>query len=585
MAGNAVIGALFYLRTRTLQNLLLSRLRRLKQPKYLMGAVIGVAYLYFFFFRSLTRRGSLHRGPGGGPLENTADGAALFALLAAGALLFIFALCWMWRRDRASLTFSEAEIAFLFPAPVSRRALIHYRLLNLALTGIFSALVLALVSSRWPGVAPHAPMRIVGFWLVFATASLHNIGSGFTLTRLMDRGLAAPLCQLLGWAAVALLVGPPLAWLWHAMQAPDFAVVSALQSGPVAWLLLPFRWLLGPLFAADWHDFLLAIGPALLVYAGHYLWVLRVQVGFEEASVAKAEKIAAKLAAIRAGNFRLTADRHKARPAPFDLSRAGRPELAFLWKNLLSTAQYLRPRAALIAAALIVGGCLLFADNGFFQFLRPRLAFGVAIFAVYAMLFGPQLARQDFRSDLPNTDILKSYPLQGWQVMLGELLTPAAILTVVLWLLLLAEAMLLPATALAKLPWLTPQVRVVAGISLVLLMPLLCLSQLLIVNAAVVLFPAWSHTGTAQAQQGIEVMGQRILFLAGQILAMALALLPAVLVAGVAFAVLQGIIGNTPALGLAALLGNAVLAVMVGLGVWWLGGRFEQLDLSQELRP
>ena len=143
----------------------------------------------------------------------------------------------------------------------------------------------------------------------------------------------------------------------------------------------------------------------------------------------------------------------------------------------------------------------------------------------------------------------------------------------------------LPAAGLARLPWLTPEVRVVAGISLALVMPLLCLTQLLIVNAAVVLFPAWSHTGTSQTQQGIEIMGQRILFLAGQIVAMALALLPAVLVAGVAFAVLLGIIGNTLALGLAALLGNAVLAVMVGLGVWWLGGRFEQLDLSQELRP
>jgi hypothetical protein len=585
MAGNTVVDALFYLRTRTLQNLLLSRLRRLKQPKYLMGAVIGVAYLYFFFFRQFTRRGSLPGGPGGRRIEDTADDAALFALLGASGLLAIFALCWMWRRDRASLTFSEAEIAFLFPAPVSRRALIHYRLLNLALAGIFSALVLALVSSPWPGMAPHALMRIVGFWVVFATVSLHIIGSGFALTRLRDRGLAAPLCQLWGCAGVALVVGPPLAWLWHAMQAPDFALLPALQSGPVASLLLPFRWLLGPVLAADWHGFLLAIGPALVIYALHYLWVLQVQVGFEEASIAKAEKRAAKVAAMRAGNFRLAAGQRKARRGPFNLSRPGRPELAFLWKNLLSTAQYLRPRTAMIAAAVIVGGCLWFEGDGFFEFLRPQLAIGVAMIAGYAMLFGPQVARQDFRSDLLHSDILKSYPLQGWQVMLGELLTPAAILTVLLWLLLLAEAMLLPAAGVSKLTWLTPSVRVVATFGLALVIPLLCLTQLLIVNAAVVLFPAWSHTGTAQTQQGIEVMGQRILFLAGQILAMALALLPAVLAAGVAFVAVRAITGNTLALGVAALLGIAVLAVMVGLGVWWLGGRFERLDLSRELRP
>ena len=44
-------------------------------------------------------------------------------------------------------------------------------------------------------------------------------------------------------------------------------------------------------------------------------------------------------------------------------------------------------------------------------------------------MIGPQLLRQDFRQDLPLADLLKTYPLRGWQLALGELLAPAAILT------------------------------------------------------------------------------------------------------------------------------------------------------------
>ena len=34
----------------------------------------------------------------------------------------------------------------------------------------------------------------------------------------------------------------------------------------------------------------------------------------------------------------------------------------------------------------------------------------------------PQLLRQDLRSDLLNADLLKAYPLPGWQIVLGEVL-------------------------------------------------------------------------------------------------------------------------------------------------------------------
>ncbi|HEY8509890.1 MAG TPA: hypothetical protein VIL32_16115, partial [Steroidobacteraceae bacterium] len=44
--------ALFYLQVMTFRGRLISQLRRLRQPKYLIGAAIGIAYLYFIIFRN-----------------------------------------------------------------------------------------------------------------------------------------------------------------------------------------------------------------------------------------------------------------------------------------------------------------------------------------------------------------------------------------------------------------------------------------------------------------------------------------------------------------------------------------------------
>src|SRR6185312_2127554 len=61
--GPPMIGALFYLRLTSLRNLISSRLRRLKQPKYLVGAIVGAAYFYLMFFRRMSAgRPSVHSG-------------------------------------------------------------------------------------------------------------------------------------------------------------------------------------------------------------------------------------------------------------------------------------------------------------------------------------------------------------------------------------------------------------------------------------------------------------------------------------------------------------------------------------------
>jgi hypothetical protein len=588
---NPAVGALLYLRLNSLRNMARGRLRRLRQPRYLFGGIIGIAYLYFFALRrfgasNATARAAL-------PDTVTADNVALVMVIAALALLCVFALCWLLPRERAALAFSEAEVAFLFPAPVTRRTLVHYQLLSSLLRTLLSALILSVIVARNGALSGNGWIRFLGWWLLMNTLSLHLKGSAFVLTRLQDRGLGSLRRMLLGLAVLA-TAALAMMWWWqsHAPAAPaaDLDAIGSLAAivsgyaatGPLHWLLLPARWRLGPLFAGSGADFLQLLGPAMLVYAAHYLWVVRSATDFEEASVARAEQRATRVAAIRAGNLRLAMPKPKSRAAPFKLAAAPRVELAFLWKNLLGTAAYLRLRTALIAAALILLLCRW--PGGQPGLLAARQVLGVIALAIgaYALILGPQLARQDLRGDLLNVDLLKTYPLHGWQVVLGELLTPVVVLSVICWLCLLTAGLALDTP---RASWASTELRAIAISGFALAAPLLAAMQLVVVNGATLLFPAWQQLTQNRSGGGIDVMGQRIFFVAGQQLVMILSLLPATLVAGLVFLVARLLAGYALAGAIATASALAVLAVEVWVGVGMLGERFDRFDLSAELVP
>jgi hypothetical protein len=139
-------GALFYLEFHSRLNRLRSRLRRLRQPKYLFGAIVGGVYFYFYFFRFLIQRRQAGRAaspipPGHGELVEA---------LAALIFLVMLLLMWIFPRERAALHFTEAEVAFLFPAPVGRRTLINFKLLKSQAAILLSALFMTLIRP-WGG--------------------------------------------------------------------------------------------------------------------------------------------------------------------------------------------------------------------------------------------------------------------------------------------------------------------------------------------------------------------------------------------------------------------------------------------------
>src|SRR5688572_14542296 len=207
-----MLGPLLYLRFTSFKNWVLSRGRRLRQPKYLIGAVVGCAYFYFFFFRPLgdseTRVSPAASEEARRAMELAtaalpADWLPATSALGALGLLTFFTFMWIIPAQRAALGFSEAEIAFLFPAPISRRKLVHFRLISSQFRSLIGAAVMMLFSNRWAFVGGNALTHAVGWWFIFSTLNLHFSGANFTLTRLTDIGLGAWRRRALVFLAIA----------------------------------------------------------------------------------------------------------------------------------------------------------------------------------------------------------------------------------------------------------------------------------------------------------------------------------------------------------------------------------------------
>jgi hypothetical protein len=314
----------------------------------------------------------------------------------------------------------------------------------------------------------------------------------------------------------------------------------------------------------------------------HYFWVLQSEVSFEEASISRAEKRAARVRAIQQGDWRNQGQTLKSQRAPFKLASHGRPEIAFLWKNLFATTPLFRPKwLAAVAVFIFVVGSWLGQRSDLAAARSVIMGLSTAVFLVI-LLLGPQIARQDLRSDLRNADILKTYPLRGWQIVLGQLLTPIFVLSAVNWLALLAVGLIAPGIGLDAQ---TPQIRVAALIGAAVIVPPFVAMQLLVPNAAVVIFPAWVQTVNNRGEHGLDVMGQRIIFMTTQLIVMALVLVPPAIVGGVLYFLLNWLAGFTVACIAGVIAVFAVLSAEVWAGVRLLGDRFEEFDLSAELRP
>jgi ABC-2 type transport system permease protein len=575
-----IASALFYCQFHSVKNRLVTRLKRLRKPKYLVGAIVGGLYFYFYLLRGLLRGGRTAIPPA--HRETWESAAALFLMVAV-------LLAWVLPHSRSALAFTEAEVAFLFPAPMTRRTLINFKLLKSQSAILFSSLLMTLIGR---GLGGNFVIRAVGWWALLSMFNLHLLGSSFALTMLMDRGISN--WQRRAFFGVALAGAVAGIYLWiratlpplpGGLGAQDIARITEyaqqlLRTGPIPWLLFPFRLMVAPYFAADFTQFLRAIGPALGIIVLHYWWVTSSNVAFEDASLERSRKDAERIAAFRAGNWRAMQKPKKAARPPFGLRPVGNPAVAVFWKNLVSAGQYVTTRVWLMSVSCaIIAGSIVRSKGGGVMDLQMGIVFLAGMVATMSLVSGPQMLRNDLRQDLPAADLLKMYPMPGWQIILGEVLAPAVILAAIQWLLLALAFIFCPRQFQGHpLPLAT---RIGVAVSAALVLPFVDLIAMLIPNAAVLFFPAWFQLGK-DGPRGFETTGQQMVLMFGQMLVLVVSLLPA----GLAFAALSFavsyVLGHPIGVIAGALAAAIVLAGEAALGIKFLGDVFERFDLSDE---
>jgi ABC-2 type transport system permease protein len=564
--------AVVFLWWSSLRNRVRKQLERLRQPRYLVGLLVGGAYLYAVLLRRLSFRGA----PEGLPAE-----ARVFAELPlAGMLMLSLAAAWALGQDRPALSFSETEVQQLFSAPVSRRALLHYKLAR----GLFGALVASFFTTLFIGraVNPRPVLFFLGAFVALATVNLHITAASFVRTRLARLGWAGAAIRwaVLGVVFAAVGVAVYLALQHHPLpqeiQGKGWVrewLLGFLEEPPIRLVLWPGRALVALPMADGLRHFLEALPLALGLLAVHYVWVSVVVIPFEEAVVVRTEERARKRGQrmARVGYIVL-------RKPFFRLGSLGRPEVALLWKNLIAARRMGGPDLLFILALLGLAvpiGAAFFSPTAL-PLMRQMMAGTYLTLAATLALFGPVSFRADLRLDLPKLDLLRAMPLTGRQVVAAEVLATGLLLAL-MQVTLITLAMVMAVGAPGQWGW---ELWVAGGLGLLPVSAALSIGGVFVHNAAVVLFPSWLPADGERAR-GIEALGQRLLTMAGALVVLVGGLLPAVIVAALVGFALSGWLGLW-ALPFAGLTAAAGLLSEVTVGIVALGKAFDRMDVSSE---
>jgi hypothetical protein len=478
---------------------------------------------------------------------------------------------WLLPMDSSLLEFSDAEQQFLFPAPVSRRQLLVYRILRSQMGMLFGAAMIGIFS---PPTLGFSRLRIsVASWIILVTAKIYFTGVTLARARLGASGRTRRLAWLpIGALALALaLVAGSVGARWRQAPPADalagFGLIGrAADTPPARVVLLPFRALVLPLFS-DWPGaYLAALAGALVVLGAVATWVLLSDEAFQEAVSDVAERRSQE--PVRKGE-----PIYKVRSTGWSLPPTGRPETAFAWKAAMQTMRMVDKRSLLRGAVILffltIAAALMGRASGFASMLG---AFSVAG-TMFAILLAPQIVRMDMRQDLQHLELLKTWPVKASAVVRGELVWPSVVITAGAWTT-LTVATFLSGTIV---PNVHLGLRLGGGAALAILTPALVLSQLTIHNAAALIFPAWVPLGN-QRPRGLDAMGQRLIMLGGTWLLLALSLLPGAIAGGIVWFALQRFVGPG-ALVAAALVCSMIVGVEVLLATEAMGPAYEQLDV------
>ena len=584
-------GALWYLYSRGWWNRLRLQVRRLKQPRYIVGAIAMLAYLGSLVFSESARS------------RVAADPTLLDVrqLLSIVGLSLALGAWWLAAPSDNALAFSAAEVYFLFPAPVKRRTLVQARLLSVQAVLLMQVLIWTLLLRRGGGELP-AIFRGIGLWVLFTTVSLHRLGATLARTHAPDVPRRKPVAKtiavifLASLTLAALRAAPAALAMWRSfldltsydtsrvidrMLAGRVAVQALLNDPIVHVLSWPIRAATAPAFAHGSSAWLLAMPGALLVLGLHYIWILRDPQPFEELAIGSSARFADRVARMRRGASLTTLKPSRFR---WDLDLHGNPAVALMWKNVTAAIRTFRPRSLMLAITIILIIAVVTGRSGDgFDIQRGglRSAFVTTFISVFAaaVLTAPAWFRLDLRHDLAHLAFLKTAPLPAHTIIATEILTAAGITTMGMALLFAVPGFFLMRGVGGPLSGVQLAGTILAGTFALGGVNLL---HVTLYNAVAVWLPAWVPLNQGGASTGgASVVGQVYITLIGILTTLSLLLLGPAAAAWGLWLLLIGTRVPMAAVGAIGLSAGLVIVVLEWLGLArLLGAALERLEPS-----
>ncbi len=564
-----VVEAGLYLLTRSGWNRARRVFRRLRQPRYALALLVGLAYLGLILFGQRIQTGAPVAVP-----AMQVSGTLLLAILAAK--------WWLFGADRIALAFSGAEIQFFFSAPVSRGGLLGFKLMRAQFMIIVNVIIWLALLNRGRGHALPLVLHGLTIWAMFSTMFLHRLGVALTRDSLLEHGKAGASRNwpaLLGLAAICLVIYLSFkralpAGLEEYPGGVMEGLRQVLDTPPLSWVLYPFRIPFLPLAARDVAEWVPLFIGSLGVVGLHLLWVIRADRAFEEAALEASARRAEIMDRWRRQGGKPRAPTRRnwrwGRLAP-----DGSPVTAIIWKNLTRLIRTASPGVAGVTV-LLIAAIVAFTVVAGEEHLEVTVMIATLALAWVAVLaiFGPQWVRNDLRGELEHLQVLRAWPISGIRLMAGQVFSSALVLTGTQGLLGIVGMTALAQTGQSRI---TPAVLGALFLPGLLVLGSLNLVALSIQNAGALLYPSWVRTELRPA--GIEAMGQHLLTAGISLLLVMLTSIGPLVLGGAAVWFLWDSLewwSLLPAFLLAA--GGYGLEAFLLLD--WMGDRFESLDIA-----
>ncbi len=424
---------------RPLRKLLLLRVRggwrkqlaRLRTPRGILFAAIGVV-LFGSWAASALVPGHVREELSPEELELRIGMVALsfFLLTLAGALRF------------RGLFLPREEIERLLSAPVSRPELVRYRLCAGGLRGLLGGTLVALLGAARMPVPAFAFLGTLAGLL--SLTALHQFAAiAFGALELQSARRLKGLARLFSVAGL-LGLGVLLGAFFSGAPLREFPLVGALLAsledpqGIVARATFVLRPWTRAIVATEFAGFLPWFAFDLAAFALLFEATARLPIDFRELSLDTSASIAARIRRRREVGGAAAGDASvgRARRVPWFFGRG--PMGAVAWRK---TGSILRKAKSTIGVALMVLTLVLLvarvvSRNEKIAALGPILISGFGTFYLCSGL------RFDFREELERMEAVKAWPLSSVRIFVSMLLPEAVLVTLLLILVVGAEALL-----------------------------------------------------------------------------------------------------------------------------------------------